>query len=732
LATESPRGRAFPNWRFESVTSERSLTIPLALAGASLLAFVVHLLLAQRIVTPWIMIDELIYSELAKSFADQGEFLLRDQASPFRNVAYPAVIAPAWLAGSVETAYSLARAINVALMVLVAVPVYFWGKRIMPPVYALLGAVLVLLMPSLLYSGMLMTENAFFLAFVSTAFSIALALERPTLVRQALVLALIALTCFVRFQALVLLPIYAGALALKLVLDLRAPDAPGGVRPALRELRRFLPTAAVVLLLGVGYVANKARQGLGVETGLGAYGGVLKVEYNLTNVRIWIVDHFAELSLSVAVIPISALILLVGLALSGRSTSVAERAFLAVAASSFVLVVAEVGAYASRFSLRVEERNMFGVAPLLFMALSLWLARGLPRPVLLTAVAAFAPAALLFTLPLARLLNIGILSDSFALIPLFRLVSRPDIGLDTVRLLMLGGGFAAALAFALLPRKLARVALPAGVAVFLALASLAVFDTIRDHSRATMALTGATEPSWVDEEIGTSSRAAVLYGATGDLVGEAQILWQTEFWNRSVETVYRLGPAEPAPVSEGVATHDRLTGRITTEPAPASAIEYVVAPTSVDLAGALLARTPRLSLYRIEQPMRFATVLEGVYADGWMVNDAAFTQYASSTGRPGRLRVRLSRESWNGPSIPGRVTLRVGSLVSRDGQPAIGTVTSSQTWTVRSRIGRTFLLPTPKPPFRLEIHTGSTFSPADSGSLDTRQLGAQVDLDLVS
>ena len=32
--------------------------------------------------------------------------------------------------------------------------------------------------------------------------------------------------------------------------------------------------------------------------------------------------------------------------------------------------------------------------------------------------------------------------------------------------------------------------------------------------------------------------------------------------------------------------------------------------------------------------MRFATLLEGVYADGWMVNDASFTQYASSTAGP--------------------------------------------------------------------------------------------------
>ena len=126
-----------------------SLEVPLILAGALLAAFVVRLVLAYRIATPWIMVDELIYSELAKSFADRGEFLIRETASPFRNVAYPALIAPAWLADPMATVYDIARAINVALMVVTAVPVYLWGKRLMSQGYALLAAVLVLLMPSL-------------------------------------------------------------------------------------------------------------------------------------------------------------------------------------------------------------------------------------------------------------------------------------------------------------------------------------------------------------------------------------------------------------------------------------------------------------------------------------------------------------------------------------------------------------------------------------------------------
>ena len=36
--------------------------------------------LSRRVVAPWIMVDELIYSELAKSFAATGHFLIRDVA----------------------------------------------------------------------------------------------------------------------------------------------------------------------------------------------------------------------------------------------------------------------------------------------------------------------------------------------------------------------------------------------------------------------------------------------------------------------------------------------------------------------------------------------------------------------------------------------------------------------------------------------------------------------------
>ena len=46
--------------------------------------------LAHRVVTPWIMVDELIYSELAKSLAANGHFLVRGVPSNGYGFVYPA------------------------------------------------------------------------------------------------------------------------------------------------------------------------------------------------------------------------------------------------------------------------------------------------------------------------------------------------------------------------------------------------------------------------------------------------------------------------------------------------------------------------------------------------------------------------------------------------------------------------------------------------------------------
>ena len=56
------------------------------------------------------------------------------------------------------------------------------------------------------------------------------------------------------------------------------------------------------------------------------------------------------------------------------------------------------------------------------------------------------------------------------------------------------------------PAQLARLRCRRGSRCSCA-ASFAVFDSIRDHSLATKAQTGATDPSWIDDEIGSGAQA---------------------------------------------------------------------------------------------------------------------------------------------------------------------------------------------------------------------------------
>ena len=80
----------------------------------------------------------------------------------------------------------------------------------------------------------------------------------------------------------------------------------------------------------------------------------------------YILWHAAELDLALGVVGFAALI---AMWLAPRSTSAGARAFSAATLSITVLLVVEVGAFASMQSFRIEERNDFYVAPFALIAL---------------------------------------------------------------------------------------------------------------------------------------------------------------------------------------------------------------------------------------------------------------------------------------------------------------------------------------------------------------------------
>jgi hypothetical protein len=691
-----------------------------ALAGLVVLSAVARALIARQIETPWIMVDELIYSELAKSFAERGELLVRDLPSSSYGFVYPIAVAPAWLADSMGVTYGIAKTINAFLMSLVAVPTYFWARRLVSPLLSLVAAALVLCLPVFVYTGNIMTENAFLPAFALAAFATALALERPTIVMQALALAAAALATGVRVQGVVLFGVIVLSVGLKVLLDVRVRA--GRPWPLTRP---YMPMLLAIAVGALGYGALKLAQGESLSSGLGAYAVVTGADYSVEDGARWVSYHFAELSLALGVVPLAALVVVAALAVARGLPGPAERAFVAVATSAVVLLVVQVGLFASRFAYRVEERNMIAVAPVLLLALVLWIGRGLPRPPVISAVAALGSAALLLYLPLPSLLNLSALSDTFGLIPVLRLSRLVFGGVDESRWIIVLGGLNAALAFLLLPRRVAAIGLPVLLAGYFALATNLVLREVTAYSdRLRSEL--IPQPTWIDDRVGENANVAYLSGSNADPFGETARLYQLEFWNRSLRGVYSVGGTEADGITELPVQVGR-GGSVPVDSPQFGRAQFVVADQNVAIAERKIAQDSGLSLYAIRPPLRIESVVRGAYPDGVFGSTVSYDRYATPGGRPGLFLVHLSRETWKGPDKPGHVVATIGPLgTAADGTPQITRVTARQTWTIHSGPRRTLLLPTPRPPFGVRIDVTPTFSPADYGAADARQIGAWV------
>ncbi|MFN2467950.1 MAG: hypothetical protein ABR521_07480 [Gaiellaceae bacterium] len=644
----------------------------LALAGLVATAAAARAGIATQVETPWFLVDELIHSELAKSLAAGGGFDVRGEHVAVSYV-YPALIAPAWWAGSIATTYVLAKAIGALIMSLAAVPVYLWGRRFVSPLAALGAAALTLCLPWFVLTGTLMTENAFFPAFVTSLFAIALVLEEPTRKRQAFAAAAIAVATATRFQGAVLVPIL-GAAALTCALLERRRD----------RLLALWPLGAAAAVAAAGYVVARLAGG-GSLLGLGVYAGVRRVDYSFGGQLRWSADNLGELVLAVGVVPALALAPLLA---GARRAPAAERAFLAVTASALGCLVALAAVASSWEPAGIKERYMFHAMPPLLLALVLWISRGAPRG-RAAAVGAAAAIALVAALPLRRLFaEPSLVGNAFGLLPFERLAHAAG-GVPSARAAAILGTLATAALFLLLPRRLTPLLAPA-VGGFLLLSSIPVFTTIRNQSRALRDLAGyGDEPAWIDEAIGKRGNAVFLNTSNfepetlaGRFYEQFEPVWAAEFWNRSLRGVVSLGHQEPAPLAQGSTTLDWATGAVVGQRA-----DHVVARPRFPLVGERLAGAGDLELWRVGGPVRLAAATEGVFADGKAGALAAYSRWAPApgaveVGAPPAARVAI------GPlePLPGGGA-RIGAVVRRAVVGAGGAV----------------LLAAPRPPFRIEV-----------------------------
>jgi len=586
----------------------RALAVPVWVwvAGVVVGSAGVRIALAHRMAAPWIMVDELIYSELAKSLAEHGRFLVRGVPSNGYGFVYPALIAPAWrLYGAIPDAYAAAKVVNGVVMSLAALPAYALARRLLAPAASLAVAVLTVLVPSMLYTGTLMTENAFYPLFLLACLVLVLTLERPTARRQVLLLA-VCVVCFAtRAQAVALF----GAAVV-------APVLHGLVERDLRvRLRRFAPLYAIVAAAAVAALTLSALRGRSPLSLLGAYRAATGSGYSASDVARYALWHVAELDLYVGVVGFAALL---ALWLAPRAASPAARAYAAATLPVVVLLVVEVAVFASRQSFRIEERNDFYVAPLMFVPLAGLVADGVvPRRRRALLLAALVAGILPVAVPFARFVNPSAVSDTLALLPWWWLQDQ-GIHFGPLRLVALGVGLAAAAAFLLAPRRAAG-ALVLLTGVYLVLASVVAENGRHGIRRASAGGLWAgirkPHPDWIDRRVGRGADVAFLWHYTG----ETRPLWNNEFFNRSVGDVYTLDGPDPADGGlPETPVRLRRDGTLVAAGGRVPHVRYAVSYT--DIAGTELARDDGigLGLYRVDGPLVILTDVRGLYVnDTW-------------------------------------------------------------------------------------------------------------------
>ncbi|HEY8774839.1 MAG TPA: glycosyltransferase family 39 protein [Gaiellaceae bacterium] len=571
----------------------------------------IRYVITRRAVAPWIMVDELIYSELAKSFADSGHFLVREHATAAYGIVYPLLLAPAWaIFHAVPDAYAAAKAINSFVMSLAAIPAYFLARRLLSMPLALAAAVLTVAVPSMVYTGTLMTENAFYPIFIATTLATVVWLERPTTRTTVLMLALVGFAYLTRAQALAFGP---AILTAPLIFNW----AQGRSWRSLRDYRLMygIVVAAGIAILAVQGV--RGRSPLGV---LGAYEVAGQSHYRFWDVFRWFWYAVGELDLSLGVLPFAALILLTAV-VRGQDRRV--QAFVAAAVAISFWLMLEVSAFASVHQLRVEERNTFYIAPLFLIALLVWGARGAPRPGAVTAVTALVAGALPGVIPYEHLINLNAVSDTIGLLPIWSLHSAL-FPIEQVALVVTLACILAAGAFVIVPARYALV-LPLLVLVYFAVSEKPIEG--KHHTASIGALfAGITNPhrDWIDRAVGSNAQVAAIWSGNTD----PYAIWENEIFNRSVGKVYDIGAPLNGGLPETQLTVDRRAGIMSANGSPVRS-RYVLADSSVSLAGTVVAQDTRkgMFLYRLSGPLRQTSYVTGLYPqDTWSGRTAEYTR----------------------------------------------------------------------------------------------------------
>jgi hypothetical protein len=703
-----------PTW-FDRVYA----AIPVATVFVALLAL--YAWEAARHSSPWLFTDELELSQISRAIEATGHGARRGDPY-FWQTLYTWLIAPAWAFKSTTLAYAVVKYIGVVTMTLSIVPTYLLARTIASPRAALFAAAGTASVPALAYAPMILEEPLSY-PYAALAFLLmATALARRTVWWIAAAAAVAVAGGFVRGELGVLPVVFV------LAAGLYALSSDAG--------RRWLSGFTLwdwigAIVVGAGAVivfsalVGKFSQSWAIATG--HYRGRM-IDYGLQAV--------GALTIGLGVLPVVAALATLA-APKGEQRTPELRAFRSLFVAGAVglgVYTAVKAAYISTVAFtRVEERNVIYLVPLVFVGTALWLDRPRVRWVPLAAAVGLVAYLIvatpyqLTTVPAGDSPGVAIAQMAN------RNLSFGNGGIERALIVALVISVVLLLAPRLLgrhPRASLGVVATGSVLVLAWCLAGQISAANYSNDESQLLIDNYPRPlTWLDDI--THGQPTLYLGQHLDQ-GAYDGIWLTEFWNRSLRYVWSVDGSAPGPGPTQTPNIANATGQL--DPSPA--VRYAMVEQGIQLAGKVVARRGRWIIYSVRQPLRYAYTQTGIFSDGQTgcslqpcaEADSAYNQFSTSGSRPGYMVVDVSRVSACGaPVPPAGVRVTLGTLIrGTDKEPHIGRVIRIERWTLRIGTARRFVIPTPKPPFRVEVRIAPTYAPLHFGGSDQRQLGGQV------
>jgi hypothetical protein len=708
-----------PRWR--SVLRGPSETVFALLAAYFVLA-TLYAWQAWRRETPTIFTDELELTQISRAISQVGHPERRGEAYGFTTLV-PWFTAPFWWISNVATAYEVIKYFQALVMALAIFPAFAIARTVVSRPWALFAAIATIAAPALSYAPILVEEPFAYPIAVLALWLIVRAIARPTLKTVGLAAAACLVGILTRSQLV--------ALATTLLLALLA------LAWTSASMRRWRSTwtswdRVRAFTLGVGLVlafsAVMGHHSLEWAEVTAFWKGRI-FEYGA-----WAAGAFA---IGIGVVPVIALLAVFAVPQLERKRH-GTRTFLIVsgaAVSSFVWYAAIKGAYLSTLGYGgIVERNLIYLTPLAFVATAIILERVRPP---IWAVAG--SAAVVFATLVATPVNRGVEQFPYyeahglaILAFLNRELSWPLERIETAATLAAIVGGLLLVGVGVLRGRGGRAG--SAAAVGLAVALLAwnltneIYAAIGEHDFSSAVAKNLPTPhDWIDRVVG-SDKVTIF----GQNISNGNHVWDNEFWNRSVVKVWSVEGSAPGP-GHGV-TPDLVKADGTLWPSPET--PYILEVNGVEVVGDEVARSEGAVLVRIGKTFRLRASQEKIEGDGWMKATAAYNRFDVSQDGNSIAVVNLSRQAFCpiGVRLPGQITVKIGPLgVDASKEPALASVTASETVYVPACGFRPVGLPAPKGPWRIEIEA-QTFVPAEidpKHSSDTRSLGARVSFAVV-